>query len=107
MEIEEKLAPGSLVLALSFGNLGLVANERGDLAKAEQYLRQALEIQEKLAPGSLGVAASLDNLGVVANKRGDLAKAESYLTLYADKAKDGFYRPFALRMIQKIRERNS
>jgi CHAT domain-containing protein/Tfp pilus assembly protein PilF len=72
------LAPGSLDVATSLNNLGIVAQERGDLAKAEQYHRQALEIQEQLAPRSLAVTTSLNSLGIVAKERGELAKADQY-----------------------------
>jgi Tfp pilus assembly protein PilF len=46
----------SLRNAGSFNNLGIMASDRGDLAKAEEYGRQAPEIRRKLAPGSLDVA---------------------------------------------------
>ncbi|PYX94707.1 MAG: hypothetical protein DMG67_00885 [Acidobacteria bacterium] len=52
--------------------LGLVAWERGDLDKAEEYYHQALTIKEKLAPKSLNVANTLNNLGLVAGARRDL-----------------------------------
>jgi Tfp pilus assembly protein PilF len=57
-------------------NLGNVAYNRGDLARAEQLYQQALAIREKLAPNSLQVASTLNNLGTVARDRGDLARAE-------------------------------
>jgi CHAT domain-containing protein/Tfp pilus assembly protein PilF len=79
LEIRQKLAPASLTVAASFNNLGLVAELRGDLAKAEDYHRQALDIEQKLAPGSLAVASSFNNLGLVAGDRGDWTKAEKYL----------------------------
>ena len=76
--IEEKLAPGSLGVAIGLTDLGRAAFRHRELAKAEEYHREALVIEEKLAPGSLDVAISLTDLGVVAQKRGDLVKAEEY-----------------------------
>ena len=58
--------------------LGVLDWERGNLASAEDYLRQALLLDQKLAPNSLAVAASLDNLGLVEVKLGNLAEAEEY-----------------------------
>lgn len=51
---------------------------RGDLAKAEEYHRQALAIYEKVVPGSLNFASGLNYLGVVARDRGDPVNAEKY-----------------------------
>jgi len=59
-------------------HLGDVAENRGDLGKAEEYYGRALAIREKLAPDSIYVAASLAGLGNVVRDRGDLAKAEEY-----------------------------
>jgi Tfp pilus assembly protein PilF len=66
-------------VADTLNNLGNVAANRGDLARAEQLYQQALAIYEKLAPNSLEVARTLNNLGNVALDRGDLAAAERYL----------------------------
>jgi CHAT domain-containing protein/Tfp pilus assembly protein PilF len=76
LAIREKLAPNSLQVASTLNNLGNVAADRGDLARAEQYYQQALAIYEKLAPNSLDVAGTLNNLGSVASDRGDLVHAE-------------------------------
>ena len=72
------LASGGLDLAKRLNSLGVEAWERGDLAKAEQYHRQALEIRQKLAPGSLDLAESYNNLGDTEQQLGDLARAEKY-----------------------------
>jgi tetratricopeptide (TPR) repeat protein len=74
LAIYEKLAPNSLQVADTLNNLGNVAANRGDLARAEQLYQQALAIDEKLAPNSLQVAGTLNNLGNVALDRGDLAR---------------------------------
>ncbi len=58
--------------------MGTVSRIRGNLAKAEEYHRQALEIRQKLAPGSLDVAHSFNGLGIDARRRGDLVNAEQY-----------------------------
>jgi CHAT domain-containing protein/tetratricopeptide (TPR) repeat protein len=71
-----KTRPNSLDVATTLHNLGNVAADRGDLARAEQLYQQALAIYEKLAPNSLDVARTLNNLGSVARNRGDLARAE-------------------------------
>ena len=58
LAIREQEAPGSLAVASSFNDIGVVASDAG---KAEEYYRRALAIREETAPGSLGVAASLIN----------------------------------------------
>ena len=55
----------------AYNNIGKLAYQAGDVAKAEKYLRQAL--QRKDAP-----EASM-NMGLVALKKGDKAAAETYL----------------------------
>jgi protein O-mannosyl-transferase len=47
------------------------------------------------------------NVGKLYYVLGDMQNAEYYLSLYAEKAKGGLYRPFALRMIRKIQESDS
>ena len=59
-------------------DLGSVAIQRGDLAKAEQYQQRALKIWEKLVPGSLYVAQGNSELGRIAQRQGDWANAEAY-----------------------------
>ena len=55
----------------AYNNIGKLAYQAGDVAKAEKYLRQAL--QRKDAP-----EANM-NMGLVALKKGDKAAAETYL----------------------------
>jgi tetratricopeptide (TPR) repeat protein len=57
-------------------NLGIMANERGDLGNAESYYQRALANQEKLAPSNLDIAAIWNALGSVALHQGNAAKAE-------------------------------
>jgi CHAT domain-containing protein/Tfp pilus assembly protein PilF len=78
LEIWQRQTSHGLFVAASLNNLGIVADDRGDLAAAEGFFRKALAIREKLAPGSLAVAASLNGLGNVADDRGDLAAAEDF-----------------------------
>ena len=71
------MAPDSLALARSYGNLGYVLGQRGGLHDAaEPSLRKALAIQERLAPDSLDVAKTIRALAVVARERGDLDAAK-------------------------------
>jgi CHAT domain-containing protein/Tfp pilus assembly protein PilF len=65
--------------ATVYSNLGDLAIERGDVARGEQYYRQALAIWEKLVPGSLLTASSLSGIGEAALRREDFATAERYL----------------------------
>jgi tetratricopeptide (TPR) repeat protein len=58
LEIRERLAPGSLDVAASYNNIGLVYQSQGKLTEALGCYQKALEIRERLAPGSLDVAAS-------------------------------------------------
>lgn len=79
LEIRERLAPGSLLVASSLNGLGNVANHSGDLEAAQDYYARSLAIQERLAPDSLELAGSLNNLGNIARERGDLESAQDYL----------------------------
>lgn len=67
-----------MAAAESLNGLGLIARNRGDLAKAEDYLDQALKISETLAPDSISRAQTFFYLGTVARRRGDLAQAEEF-----------------------------
>ncbi len=78
LQIREQHIPNSLAVASSLNNLGIVAHDRGDLERAEGYLRRALALREALAPKSLLVASSLHNLGLVAHARYDLEQAEQH-----------------------------
>nr|VFK61418.1 MAG: TPR repeat-containing protein [Candidatus Kentron sp. UNK]VFK69124.1 MAG: TPR repeat-containing protein [Candidatus Kentron sp. UNK] len=57
--------------AVALGNLGLIAQTRGELAKAEEYHRRALAIAEELGHKEY-MAANLSNLGLLAKTHGDL-----------------------------------
>ena len=81
-EFERVLALGNqvddkAVVAMAYGNLGVVYETRGDLAKAEECHLKALALNEKLGHKE-GMASAYGNLGNVYEARGDLAKAEEY-----------------------------
>ncbi len=63
------------LLAVAQGNLGVLYQTRGDLAKAEEMHRKALAIDEQLGSKE-GMAADYGNLGILRKTRGDLATAE-------------------------------
>jgi CHAT domain-containing protein len=75
-DIETKLDPDGLLVAVLLNNLGNIAQDQGDLAKAEQYYHHALDIETKLAPG--GMVETIESLGSLAHKAGHLGKAEQY-----------------------------
>ena len=63
--------------AISYGNLGLVYQARGELDKAIEYHEKALAISEALSLKQ-GVARNYGNLGLVYQTRGELDKATEY-----------------------------
>ncbi len=62
-------APGSLDLASSLHNLALSADERGDLATAEDLYSLSLALREEQVPDGAEVALSLNNIGAVLESR--------------------------------------
>lgn len=75
----QKTGMEELTKAAILTRLGVLASIRDDIAKSEEYHRQALMIRQKLAPDSLVVAESLDKLSNEIEDRGDLVLAEDYL----------------------------
>ena len=76
----EAAAPGDRQrrrLAVIYHQLGAVAQNRGDLAAAEEWYRRSLTIKEALGDRP-GLAQSYHQLGMVAQYRGDLAAAEEW-----------------------------
>ncbi len=61
--------------AILMCNLGFIYQKRGDLAKAEQMLRDGLKINEKLEDLE-GMAPNYCNLGLIYQDKGELDKAE-------------------------------
>src|SRR5262249_51886316 len=77
MAIEERCGSPCLEdVALSAGNPGILAPERGDLLAAEADLRRNLSIFELRAPGTGDEAVALSNLANVELDRGNLEAAE-------------------------------
>jgi len=64
-------------MASSYHQLGIVAEDRGDLLQAESWYRKSLEIEEAL-DNRPGRAMTYHQLGRVAQDRGDLPQAETW-----------------------------
>jgi tetratricopeptide (TPR) repeat protein len=64
-------------LSIVYHQLGMVAQDRGELADAEGWYRKSLEIEEELG-NRLGMAGSYHQLGMVAQDRGELADAQGW-----------------------------
>jgi len=76
LEIAENLGLKE-IMAINYGNLGLIYQTKGELDKAKEMHNKALEINKRL--GRLeGVANQYGNLGAVYKKRGDIEKAREY-----------------------------
>jgi CHAT domain-containing protein/Tfp pilus assembly protein PilF len=81
----EKLSLGgqgglSLISGLN-NNLGYIARERGDVAKAEWYFREAVRITRKLAPSSAEYAQAVASLADTLRARNQV---EDAIRLYAE-----------------------
>lgn len=74
-------------IADTLGNLGLIAFQRGDLARADELFGESLQLQRELG-NVLGLANALCNVGIAAFQRGDLERVrpllDEALTLYQD-----------------------
>jgi tetratricopeptide (TPR) repeat protein len=64
-------------LAGSYHQIGILAQERGRLAEAEDWYRQSLTIKEELGDRPR-MAATYHQLGILAQERGRLAEAEDW-----------------------------
>jgi tetratricopeptide (TPR) repeat protein len=64
-------------IAANLNNLGVLAQEQGDLARAETYYREALSIQQELGDPA-GLCEALNNVGTVYQGKGDLRQAQEY-----------------------------
>ncbi|HSK78849.1 MAG TPA: tetratricopeptide repeat protein, partial [Thermoanaerobaculia bacterium] len=82
--IRQRLAPGSLALAKSWGNLAMHAFKIGNLERAEKLFRNALTIQEQVAPQTLDRARSLRNLGNIHYRRSQFNDAQRLYSLSLD-----------------------
>ena len=78
LALEYANAAGALVdSARALSNLGVVAENRGELATARDYYTQSLAIFRQL-DDKRGIASVLNNLGSVADTFGNLEEATSY-----------------------------
>jgi tetratricopeptide (TPR) repeat protein len=76
LTIQERDAPNSLIVAVSYGNIGNVYYGKGrDSEKALEHYQSALVIRERDAPDSLILARSHTNIGNVCFDKGDMEKA--------------------------------
>jgi tetratricopeptide (TPR) repeat protein len=64
-------------LAFTYHHLGVVAQMRGELDRAESWYRQALAVSEQLGD-RLETAGTYHQLGMIARRRGELDHAESW-----------------------------
>lgn len=76
LDIQQRLAPGTLLVASSWNGLGALALQRGDFEAATAAFERALAVRQALDPEGASVAATLNNVGVVARRQGDYAAAE-------------------------------
>ena len=77
VEIQRKLAPGSIDLAKSLTSLGNVMRARFDLKGAEPLLREAVAILEPLAPDTADLAVALNNLASLRWRQSAFSEAEA------------------------------
>ena len=77
LENSPKSSTQQSYLATLYHQLGMVAQDRGDLDQADDWYRKSLTISEKLGDRP-GMAGSYHNLGMVAQHRGDLDQADGW-----------------------------
>ncbi len=86
----ESGAPPVTLALRHHANLGVIAAQRGDLARAEGYFRSFLDAADKASIDPLDRVRGLSNLATIASERGDDARAlpafEAALTLAATAA---------------------
>lgn len=70
----ELAAPGSADAARALTNLGVLAQTKGELDRAETLLNQAVEIDRRIGNRE-GLARDIGNLALVPEARGDLDRA--------------------------------
>jgi tetratricopeptide (TPR) repeat protein len=73
-----RLPPDSDRAAAWIGQLGVIAQVRGDLSAAETHYQRSLDINERRG-NQAEMAIAYQNLGVLAMNRGDLREAETQL----------------------------
>jgi len=63
--------------ANAFNNIGVLANDKGDIDKALIYYQKGLMLQQEINDKT-GIAGSLNNLGFIYDHLGDIPKALEY-----------------------------
>ncbi len=76
-ELVLEATENSSVRATSLGNLGVIAENRGNYAEAREYHEESLALARELG-NTASRATSLNNLGVIAKNRGNYAEAKEY-----------------------------
>ena len=76
LEIQEKLAPGSVAEGHTLLNWGRVAQQERDFVNADRLLHRALPIFERFQPASLELSLVLNDLGIVRARSSDHAAAK-------------------------------
>jgi CHAT domain-containing protein/tetratricopeptide (TPR) repeat protein len=76
VSLRRELAPGSLDLAVSLGQLAIVTSESDG---AERLYREALAIIEQVAPAGPEASGTYNNFAILTLIRGDLARGERLL----------------------------
>ena len=75
LELYERLAPATLLVANALQETALLRAQLGELPAAVAAMQEVLAVRRRLAPESLVVAATLNNLG---NYVSDLAEQQRY-----------------------------
>lgn len=61
-------------LAGALNNIGVLADEQGEITKALEFYQKSLKIQEEIKDKK-GIASSLNNIGLIYKNQGDIPKA--------------------------------
>ena len=80
VEIQRKLAPGSIDLAKSMTSLGQVLRATSKVGEAAPLLRESVDILEHLAPDTVDLAISLNNLAALLWPQGAVEEAAALYT---------------------------
>jgi len=78
LELQQRIAPESLVAADLHQSLGLLAWSRDDFDAADHHFRQSLQWRQQLAPGRMITCSALNNVANVAFMRGDFDTADRH-----------------------------
>ncbi|MBN2431111.1 MAG: CHAT domain-containing protein [Acidobacteria bacterium] len=78
LELQQRIAPESLVAADLHQSLGLLAWSRDDFDAADHHFRRSLQWRQQLAPGRMITCSALNNVANVAFMRGDFETADRH-----------------------------